>query len=138
MWSFKTEPINDDPGSIKEIIRQVLQETAEEEKMVDLSAVQLRKWFRETMKYAMKGESSLISYSNISCPKRSFHTFVKILCKACKEIGITMTDYKATDGLTVYIKYDLDQVRSELEMLFVPNIDIDEKVRAMLHDGPYR
>lgn len=97
----------------------------------------LRGYFQTTIKAiaekAVKdnGTCFLGSYT-CNVPEGCWFTFMEVFCKTCREMGLAMSH----DGQ--HIRMEVGPVKKFFEQTSPSPVDVDERVRAMLRQGPYR
>lgn len=121
---------------LKEAIAEVDRERQEElRKLMDDK--KLTNFFRSTVKGIAekaakdKGTSFIGSYS-CEVPDKSWPVFMDIFCNTCKEMGLPITHDAE------HLRIEGSQVRNFFEKISPSPVDIDERTRALLRQGPYR
>jgi hypothetical protein len=119
-----------------EAVNEVHAARYEKEKEL-LNNQKLREYIKKFLKYGVSEApthqfSFLVSSSDLGMPTAVLYTFYKIVNELCQNFKIK------TEWTGQYISVDCKSFMAAMEGLYVPTIDIDERMRAMLSQGIYR
>ena len=133
--------LNSPVGDIFQKIAREAAETRTQKEAATFTNDKLLRYFKNTIEYCANDSftkqgdiNCLINAGNVGVPDEMFMIFYHIFSGVCKEIDIKI-DWSEGNNL---IRVNKASFRKAIENLQPKRIDIDEKIRAMLHTGVYR
>ena len=106
-----------------------------------LSDEKIRQYFIKTFSHLINElrnndgyDFVLVNRSPTSVPSEVWNIYCDIFYAACDELGIA----RQGTGYNDYISLKKDQLKTFMATTGAPRIDLDDKVRALLHTGVYR
>lgn len=122
-----------------DVFKEVNEERTKAERDL-LNDEKLRTYLKNSFKYLasqlvkdIKG-TSMISSLDAKVPAPAWETYRKIFCGLCLELGINANVPVTSE----YINVEMSSVKKAFDKMCVKQVDVDERIRAMLHKGPYR